>query len=381
MAKKTAALKKAGRSKAKAEEVSPADMALSLFHPITAAWFRAVFDGPTAPQVEGWPAIARGESTLILAPTGTGKTLTAFLWCLDKLMLRTPVDAAERGCRVVYLSPLKALAADVERNLRSPLAGIANLARREGVAVRMPEISVRTGDTPAKERARFNRHPGDILITTPESLYLMLTSAAAEQLRTVETVIVDEIHALVPTKRGAHMALSLERLETLVAASSPGRRLQRIGLSATQRPLEEVARFLGGAEDGAAGLEPAPKASPLLTENVAGEVPAALMEVAKDEVETSASGPRFRPVTIVNAGARKVLDLRVEVPVEDMAKLGEIQDIPSGPGQPGPEADIDLAEHSSKAARDHSRADFNADLRECAARGGAACRCIERPCG
>src|ERR1039458_3933209 len=225
------------------------------FHPVTAEWFKAVFDAPTAPQRMGWPVIARGENALILAPTGTGKTLAAFLWCLDRLMLRSShpsdknKDAARvghpisHGCRIVYVSPLKALAVDVERNLRSPLAGMANMARRLGVDFREPAISVRTGDTPQRERARFARHPADILITTPESLYLLLTSQAAEALRTVETVIVDAIHALVPPKRGAHLSLTLERLEAL-----PGKPLQRIGLSATQRPLEEVARFLGGIE-------------------------------------------------------------------------------------------------------------------------------------
>ncbi len=224
------------------------------FHPVTAAWFRAVFDAPTAPQRMGWPVIARGESSLILAPTGTGKTLTAFLWCLDRLMLEDRDQGTKgtreqesqdhpHGCRIVYVSPLKALAVDVERNLRSPLAGIANMARRMGVPFHEPTISVRTGDTPQRERARFARHPADILITTPESLYLILTSQAAEALRTVDTVIIDEIHALVPTKRGAHLALTLERLQALTAKP-----LQRIGLSATQRPLEEVARFLGGVE-------------------------------------------------------------------------------------------------------------------------------------
>ena len=324
------------------------------FHPVTAEWFRAVFDAPTAPQRMGWPVIARGEIALILAPTGTGKTLTAFLWCLDRLMLQPEPELQKPGCRIVYISPLKALAVDVERNLRSPLAGMANMARRMGVPFREPQISVRTGDTPQSERARFARHPAEILITTPESLYLLLTSQASEALRTVDTVIVDEIHALVPTKRGAHLALSLERLEALTK-----RRLQRIGLSATQRPLEEVARFLGGVETqgtgtrdqgsatpnpssaeelGDPGLDPEGWAIRNLGASIHGS--ATESESIPDPCSLIPGSPpselRYRPVTIVNASARKQLKLRIEVPVEDMAHLGEQEYLPSGPASQAP---------------------------------------------
>jgi ATP-dependent helicase Lhr and Lhr-like helicase len=290
------------------------------FHPVTREWFNAVFDAPTAPQQMGWPVIARGENALILAPTGTGKTLTAFLWCLDRLMLHPAPEGRNKGCRIVYVSPLKALAVDVERNLRSPLAGMANMARRMGVPFRQPGIMVRTGDTPQKERARFARQPDEILITTPESLYLLLTSQAAEALRNVDTVIIDEIHALVPTKRGAHLALTLERLEALT-----NRRLQRVGLSATQRPLEEVARFLGGVE-----LQK--------TENrEQGSEKPQLMDDGTDlPLVEEARGLIYRPVTVVNASAPKQLKLRIEVPVEDMARLGEMEDIPSGPASQVP---------------------------------------------
>ena len=255
-------------------------VSLEPFHSAVRQWFADAFAGPTRPQALGWPAIARGESTLILAPTGSGKTLSAFLWAIDRVMF-APRPPSTGRCRVLYVSPLKALAVDVDKNLRRPIEGITTVAAAAGHLHTVPTVAVRTGDTPRIERARFGREPADILITTPESLYLLLTSNAREALRSIETVILDEIHVLVPTKRGAHLAASLERLQVLCP-----RPLQRIGLSATQRPLDEVARFLGGAE----------RRAPSLAETA------------------------YRPVTIVDARDRKALKLTIEVPVEDMAR-------------------------------------------------------------
>jgi len=260
--------------------------ALSQFHPVVSSWFEASLGRPTRAQSLAWPAIRSRESVLLLAPTGSGKTLAAFLDAIDRLVTSDKADV----CRVLYVSPLKALAVDIERNLRAPLHGIAQMAVSRGVDLRLPTVDVRTGDTPAKTRTRMLRTPPDILITTPESLYLLLTSRGREILRTVETVIVDEIHALVPGKRGTHLFLSLERLEQL----RKGKPLQRIGLSATQRPLEEVARLLGGFDD--------------------------------------SGNPR--PVTIADAGERKKLSLSVQVPDIDMGRLASAPS--TEPGKSGP---------------------------------------------
>ncbi len=242
--------------------------ALSHFRPATRDWFAAAFEKPTLAQAGAWDVIAGGANALVIAPTGSGKTLSAFLWSLDRLLHRD--EKARSGVSTLYISPLKALAVDVERNLRAPLAGIrAHAARRDTI---LPEIGVgiRSGDTPAIERRRMVAKPPDILITTPESLYLLLTSKARETLRTVDTVIIDEVHAVAGTKRGSHLALSLERLDALLAKPA-----QRIGLSATVRPPDEIARFLGGQ----------------------------------------------RPVEIVSAHEDKILDISVVVPVEDLAAL------------------------------------------------------------
>ncbi|MFL5874519.1 MAG: DEAD/DEAH box helicase, partial [Solirubrobacteraceae bacterium] len=234
-------------------------MPLDQFSPAVRDWFEAAFAAPTPAQEQAWPAIASGEHVLISAPTGSGKTLAAFLWGIDRLAA-DPLPDDDRHTRLVYVSPLKALSYDIERNLRAPLKGIGGDIR----------VAIRTGDTPQRERAQMLREPPDVLITTPESLYLMLTSRAREILKGAEWAIVDEIHAVAQTKRGAHLALTLERLEALAE-----RPVQRIGLSATQKPLEEVGRFM--------------------------------------------VGPRRR-CRIVDTGVRKPLDLKIHVPVESMVE-------------------------------------------------------------
>ncbi|BCJ34906.1 DEAD/DEAH box helicase [Actinocatenispora thailandica] len=261
--------------------------ALAGFGTATRQWFDAAFAAPTAAQAGAWSSIRSGSNTLVVAPTGSGKTLAAFLWSLDRLAA-APAPEPTRRCRVLYVSPLKALAVDIERNLRAPLAGIGQAAQRLGLA--RPDITVgmRTGDTPAAERRSFARTPPDILITTPESLFLLLTSAAREALRGVDTVIVDEVHAVCATKRGAHLALSLERLDALLPAPA-----QRIGLSATVRPIDETARFLAGS----------------------------------------------RPVEVVAPASGKTVELSVQVPVADMTALDEVpadDPDPYDPGSPPP---------------------------------------------
>src|SRR4051794_22503542 len=247
--------------------------ALERFSAPTREWFRAAFAEPTAAQAGAWGAISQQRHALVVAPTGSGKTLSAFLLAVDRVL--TEGRPVEKGTRVLYVSPLKALAVDVERNLRAPLTGIRQTGERLGTTIPDVTVGIRSGDTPAAERRTLARTPPDILITTPESLFLMLTSQARESLRHVETVIVDEVHAVAGTKRGSHLGLSLERLDALLPTPA-----QRIGLSATVRPLDEVARFLGGSA----------------------------------------------PVEIVAPPSAKRWDLRVVVPVEDMTQPGQYDD-------------------------------------------------------
>ena len=255
------------------------DDILERFSPATRAWFRSSFAAPTQAQQGAWSAISGGSHALVVAPTGSGKTLSAFLWALDRLASTPPPQERLARCRVLYISPLKALAVDVERNLRAPLVGIGHAARRLGQEAPEVSVSVRSGDTPANERRAFARTPTDILITTPESLFLMLTSQAREALVGVQTVVVDEIHALAGTKRGAHLALSLERLDALLPQPA-----QRIGLSATVSPVDEVSRYLAGG----------------------------------------------RPVAVVQPPSTKEWELDVVVPVPDLGDLGQPTDDLSG---------------------------------------------------
>ena len=261
--------------------VSVVAQVLDLFSPPVRDWFSATFAEPTAVQERGWREVAAGRHVLMAAPTGSGKTLAAFLWCIDRLTSEPMPVEAER-CRVLYVSPLKALAHDVDRNLRSPLVGIRHQMESQGLKAPDIQVAIRTGDTPTDVRRSMERHPPDILITTPESLFLILTSAARRMLASVRWLIVDEIHSVASTKRGSHLALSLERLCELTRVQP-----QRIGLSATQRPLEEVGRFLGGAD---------------------------------------------REVSIVDAGRLKTMEVKVEVPVEDMTRLND-QDEDGAKGQ------------------------------------------------
>lgn len=247
------------------------DDVLDAFSPATQDWFRGAFAIPTRAQHGAWQSITSGEHTLVVAPTGSGKTLAAFLSALDRLAVEGPPSEPKRRCRVLYVSPMKALAVDIERNLRSPLAGIRQAAQRRGDTPPDITVGIRTGDTPADQRRSFARKPQDVLVTTPESLFLLLTSSARAALSGVETVIVDEVHAVVGTKRGAHLALSLERLDALLEQPA-----QRIGLSATVRPVDEVRTFLAGG----------------------------------------------RPTQLVQPEHPKEVQVSVEVPVPDMSELG-----------------------------------------------------------
>ncbi|MGR6317958.1 DEAD/DEAH box helicase [Micromonospora soli] len=268
-----------------ADEMTQGGAVLAGFGAATREWFSAAFAAPTAAQAGAWRSVAAGRNALVVAPTGSGKTLAAFLWSLDRLAKEPPPAEARQRCRVLYVSPLKALAVDVERNLRAPLAGIRQAATRLGLTPPDITVGMRTGDTPADERRAFARTPPDILITTPESLFLLLTSAARDSLRGVRTVIVDEVHAVAGTKRGAHLALSLERLDALLETPA-----QRIGLSATVRPIDGCARFLGGA----------------------------------------------RPVDVVQPPSSKTIEVSVQVPVEDMTRLDEQEPPEDELGGPGP---------------------------------------------
>ena len=287
-------------------------MSLDLFHPVVQKWFRSRFAEPTEPQVLGWPHIAAGRDILIAAPTGSGKTLTAFLAAIDRLFQQAERGELPNEIRVVYVSPLRALSNDMHRNLEVPLDEINALAAELGLKVPPIRAGLRTGDTPAAKRAAMLKRPPHILVTTPESLYMMLTSPKArEKLVTVETVIVDEIHALVRDKRGSHLALTLERL----AALCP-RKLQRIGLSATQRPMDEIAKFLVGVAGVELKVEDRKKETRSVAHSKNGQLPF--------DDDTPALGPRpsvIAPPVLLDIGHRRELDLGIEIPPSDLGAV------------------------------------------------------------
>src|SRR5690606_648227 len=276
-----------GRNVGRLDEDRSVGDVLDRFTPATQDWFRGAFAAPTNAQAGAWETISAGKHALVVAPTGSGKTLSAFLWAIDSVFREKAENPDASGTRILYISPLKALGVDVERNLRSPLVGIGQSARRLGVDAPGVTVGVRSGDTTSSDRRKLVTNPPDILITTPESLYLMLTSRAGETLRGVHTVIIDEVHAVAATKRGAHLAVSLERLDALRRAAGADAAAQRIGLSATVRPIDEVARFLGGSA----------------------------------------------PVEIVAPKASKTFELSVSVPMDDMTNP------PPPPGVPAADAD------------------------------------------
>ena len=275
---------------------------LDLFHPLVRDWFNGRFGKPTDAQAAGWPQIAAGTDTLIAAPTGSGKTLAAFLYCTDRLLREAVNDELKDGVQVVYVSPLKALSNDIHRNLEVPLAEIRALAESRNLTLDNIRSVVRTGDTPQRERQAMLRRPPHILVTTPESLYLILTSAKAREiLRTTRTVIVDEIHALARDKRGSHLALSLERLSHLCEQPPT-----RIGLSATQRPIGEIARFLAGAGR---------------AENFGVRTADSNSESRSNDGDQRSEPARSNPPAIIDSGHLRKLDLAIEVPPSELAAV------------------------------------------------------------